>query len=151
MPADDATARSWATSEAVRRSMLGNRSRDTGPELRIRSALHALGLRFRVHARPVPAITRRADIVLRGARIAIFIDGCFWHGCPEHYRRPATNQAYWHPKIDANRRRDRDTDERLRAAGWTPLRVWEHEPVPDAVARIRARVTAGAGTFSGGA
>jgi DNA mismatch endonuclease (patch repair protein) len=124
--------------------MRGNRSRDTIPELKIRSALHALGLRFRVHARPVPTIARRADVVLRGARIAVFIDGCFWHGCPDHYRPPATNQAYWHPKIDANRHRDRDTDERLRVAGWTPLRIWEHEPVPDAVSRIRARMAAGA-------
>jgi DNA mismatch endonuclease (patch repair protein) len=123
--------------------MLGNRSRDTAPELRIRSALHAVGLRFRVNARPVPTIARRADIVLRRARIAVFVDGCFWHGCPAHYRPPATNQAYWHPKIDANRRRDRDTDERLRAAGWAPLRIWEHEPVVDAVARILACLAAG--------
>jgi DNA mismatch endonuclease (patch repair protein) len=118
--------------------MLGNRSRDTLPELRIRSALHALGLRFRVHARPDPTIARRADVVLRGARIAVFVDGCFWHGCPDHYRPPVTNREYWLTKIGGNMRRDRDTDERLRTAGWTPLRIWEHEPVPVAVDRIRA-------------
>jgi DNA mismatch endonuclease (patch repair protein) len=129
---------SWASSIAVRRSMRGNRSRDTLPELAIRSALHALGLRFRVDARPVVTVPRRADVVFRGARIAVFIDGCFWHGCPDHYRPPATNPAYWLDKVSINRLRDRDTDRRLLAIGWRTVRIWEHEPVQEAVDRIRA-------------
>ena len=136
-PARDASS-SWASSAAVRRSMRGNRSSDTLPELAIRSALHALGLRFRVDARPDPTVPRRADVVFRGPRIAVFVDGCFWHGCPEHYRPPATNPRYWIDKVSINRARDLDTDRRLNATGWRTIRVWEHEPVRQAVARIRA-------------
>ena len=106
---------SWASSAAVRRSMIGNRSRDTAPERALRSELHRLGLRFRVDARPVPAIPRRADVVLRGDRVAVFLDGCFWHGCPDHFRPPATNADYWAAKIAGNRARDASTG--LPAAG----------------------------------
>jgi DNA mismatch endonuclease (patch repair protein) len=118
--------------------MRGNRSRDTLPELAIRSALHALGLRFRVDVRPDPTVPRRADVVFRGPRIAVFVDGCFWHGCPEHYRPPGTNPRYWLDKVSINQARDVDTDRRLHATGWQTIRVWEHEPVREAVARIRA-------------
>src|SRR4029079_13190400 len=85
---------SWASSDAVRRSMLGNRRRDTAPELALRSALHQLGLRFRVDVRPVATIPRRADVVLRGDRVAVFLDGCFWHGGPTHFRAPAPNAGH---------------------------------------------------------
>jgi DNA mismatch endonuclease, patch repair protein len=120
--------------------MIGNRSRDTGPELAQRSALHALGLRFRVDARPVPAIPRRADVVLRGDRVAVFLDGCFWHGCPDHFRPPATHADYWSAKIAANRARDASTGALLEAAGWVVVRVWVHEPTPAAVRRVVASI-----------
>ena len=131
-------AASWASSLATRRSMVGNRSRDTAPELALRSALHALGLRFRVDARPVPAIPRRADVVLRGDRVAVFLDGCFWHGCPDHFRPPSTNAVYWTAKIAANRARDASTGALLEAAGWVVVRVWEHEPTDVAARRVAA-------------
>jgi DNA mismatch endonuclease (patch repair protein) len=131
---------SWASSPAVRRSMVANRSRDTAPERALRSALHRLGLRFRVDARPVASIPRRADVVFRGDRVAVFLDGCFWHGCPTHFRPPATNAAYWTGKIAGNRARDSSTTALLEAAGWIVLRVWEHEPAGDAARRIAARL-----------
>lgn len=116
--------------------MQGNRSRDTAPEKALRSALHARGYRYRVSARPVPGLRRTADLVFRRARVAVFVDGCYWHGCDEHYSQPATNAAYWSGKIGRNQARDSDTDRRLRDAGWVPVRVWEHEPLDDAVARV---------------
>lgn len=128
-------AQSWASSFAVRRSMQGNRSRDTSPELAVRSLLHARGWRYRVSRRPVPAVRRTADLVFGPAGVAVFIDGCFWHGCPEHFLPPKTNTAYWTEKIGRNRRRDADTDRALRDHGWLPLRFWEHED-PVAVAEL---------------
>lgn len=117
--------------------------RDTGPELALRRVLHRRGLRYRVHRRPLPGLSRQADIVFTGARVAVFVDGCFWHGCPEHGRRQHhTNAWYWPKKIAANKDRDRDTDERLRSAGWVPVRVWEHEH-PDAAADRVASAIAG--------
>jgi DNA mismatch endonuclease, patch repair protein len=118
--------------------MLGNRRRDTAPEVALRSALHRLGLRFRVDARPVPSVPRRADVVLRGDRVAVFLDGCFWHGCPVHFRPPVTNAEYWTAKIAGNRARDSSTDALLRAACWTIVRIWEHEPTEVAARRILA-------------
>ena len=123
-----ARAESWATSGAVRRAMVANRSRDTKPELLVRSAIHRRGLRYRVAARPLPELPRTADLVFRPVRVAVFIDGCFWHGCPEHYTEPRANADYWSAKVLRNKRRDADTDQRLRDAGWTVLRYWEHEP-----------------------
>ncbi|MFC9918254.1 very short patch repair endonuclease [Agromyces binzhouensis] len=124
---------SWASSPATRSTMLGNRRRDTNPELAVRRQLHARGLRYRVDFAPPPTPRRRADIVFTRCRIAVFIDGCFWHGCPQHYVRPVTNADYWASKIERNVQRDSDTTARLRAAGWIALRSWEHEP-PEAVA-----------------
>ncbi|MBS2548815.1 very short patch repair endonuclease [Catenulispora sp. NL8] len=114
--------------------MRGNRSRDTKPEKRLRSELHALGLRYKIDQRPVREVRRTADIVFVKARIAVFVDGCYWHGCPEHYRAATKNAEFWSQKIEANRQRDADTDQRLAAAGWHVMRVWEHED-PDAAAR----------------
>ncbi len=125
---------SWASSEATRRVMQANRSRDTSPEMEIRRRLHALGLRYRVDARPLPELRRRADVVFRPARVAVFVDGCFWHSCPDHGTVPRTNADYWLPKLARNVERDRDTDRALRAAGWRVVRVWEHHD-PDAAAR----------------
>jgi DNA mismatch endonuclease, patch repair protein len=101
--------------------------RDTAPELALRKELHRQGLRYRVDHSPLPGLRRRADVVFSRARIAVYVDGCFWHGCPVHATWPTANAAFWREKIEGNRRRDRDTDEKLRAAGWIPVRVWEHE------------------------
>jgi len=105
--------------------------------LALRSALHRRGLRFVVD-RPVPGgdRRRRVDILLRGARVAVFVDGCFWHSCPEHSHLPRTNTSWWRRKFRGIARRDRDTDARLAAAGWLVVRVWEHEDPDDAAESI---------------
>ncbi len=118
---------SWASSEARRRNMQAIRSRDTKPEKLIRRLVHAHGLRYRVAARPLPSLRRTADMVFRPVKVAVFIDGCYWHGCPEHYVPPKTNPGYWSEKVVRNVERDRDTDRQLREAGWLVLRFWEHE------------------------
>ncbi|MFD9498967.1 very short patch repair endonuclease [Streptomyces sp. NPDC060035] len=118
---------SWASSAARRRNMQAIRSRDTQPERLIRRLVHANGLRYRVAARPLPALRRTADLVFRPAKVAVFIDGCYWHGCPEHYVAPKTNPGYWSDKVARNMARDRDTDKRLTEAGWLVLRFWEHQ------------------------
>jgi DNA mismatch endonuclease, patch repair protein len=100
--------------------------RDTAPELAVRSALHQLRLRFRVDVAPLPGSRRRCDIVFPGARLAVFIDGCFWHACPEHASWPRANAAWWKAKIERNVQRDRDTDKQLQEAGWTVMRIWAH-------------------------
>lgn len=106
---------------------MSNKGRDTRPELAVRHLLHAYGLRYRVNFRPLPTLRRTADIVFTRHRMAIFLDGCFWHGCPQHATLPKRNADYWTPKLERNVERDRDTNEQLRAAGWTVLRYWEHE------------------------
>lgn len=112
------------------------RRRDTPQEIALRSALHRLGLRFRVDAAPLPELRRRADVVFRPARVAVFSDGCYWHGCPEHGSIPQANRGWWSEKIGATKRRDADTDARLRAAGWQVVRVWEHDDAEAAATRI---------------
>lgn len=120
--------------------MSRQRSKDTGPEMAIRRALHGRGLRYRVHARPLRHLRRHADLVFRSAKVAVFIDGCFWHGCPDHRTHPKRNGEFWANKIDGNIARDRDTDRRLNDAGWLAIRVWEHEDVALAALRIEAAV-----------
>lgn len=137
-PKASMTADTASVDPAVRRVMQGNRGRDTQPELAVRRILHRAGFRYRVDMRPVQDLPRRADIVFTRRRVAVFIDGCFWHGCPAHYRPAQVNAKRWQEKIDGNRRRDRDTNQRLVEEGWTVLRVWEHEPPADAVSRIVA-------------
>ncbi|MET7437721.1 very short patch repair endonuclease [Streptomyces sp. NPDC005496] len=132
---------SWASSAARRRNMQAIRSRDTKPERLVRSLLHAQGLRYRVAAKPLPDLRRTADIVFRPAKLAVFIDGCYWHGCPEHYVPPKTNSGYWSEKVARNMARDRNTDERLVAAGWTVLRFWEHDPAEECAVKIAATVS----------
>ncbi|MCR1785410.1 very short patch repair endonuclease [Nocardioides carbamazepini] len=113
-------------SPAARRTMQANRGRDTGPEMAVRSILHRWGLRYRVNL-PLPIDRRRrADVVFSRVGLYVFVDGCFWHGCPQHFVMPKTRTAFWREKVEGNRARDRDTDERLRNAGLTPLRIWEH-------------------------
>ncbi len=120
--------------------MLGNRSRDTRPERAIRSLVHSRGLRYRVAAKPLKGVHRTADLVFRPTKVAVFVDGCFWHKCPDHFVLPATNTNYWREKIDGNVNRDKDTDFRLAEEGWEVLRFWEHELPTDAADQIVATV-----------
>jgi DNA mismatch endonuclease Vsr len=129
---------SKASSLASRAVMQANRSRDTGPELALRSLLHERGLRYRVDTRPLPDIRRKADVVFLKDHVAVFLDGCYWHGCPEHYRPATKNAEFWTDKISGNRARDIQTDEILLEAGWTVIRVWEHEDPTEAVERVAA-------------
>jgi DNA mismatch endonuclease (patch repair protein) len=116
--------------------------RDTPAEIALRRDLHRRGLRYRVDYPPLPAFRRRADVVFPRRKVAVFCDGCYWHGCPEHGTWPKANAAWWRQKIEENKRRDRDTDARLTAAGWTVIRVWEHEDPVVAAARIAEVVRA---------
>lgn len=125
---------SWASSPTVRKQMQANRGRDTKPELAIRSRVHRMGLRFRVATRPLPSSRRTADLVFTRAHVAVFVDGCYWHGCPDHLRPAQQNSEFWREKIKGNRMRDEETNQLLRAAGWTVVRIWEHED-PDTAAR----------------
>jgi DNA mismatch endonuclease (patch repair protein) len=120
--------------------MKGNRGRDTRPELALRSELHGRGFRYRVNIAPDPKVRCRADIVLTRKRTAIFVDGCFWHACPQHGTRPTTNARYWAKKIARNVERDRRNDAALAAAGWQVIRVWEHESPLEAADRVEAAV-----------
>lgn len=127
-----------ASSEAVRRVMRANRSTNTGPERRLRSGLHRSGLRFRALVRVPVERGVRVDIAFPRARLAVFVDGCYWHGCPSHFRMPATNPEYWAQKVSRNRERDQQDDTLLRECGWLVLRIWEHQALDDAVARVVA-------------
>lgn len=142
-----------ASSANVRRVMVGNRRRDSAAELRLRSALHRGGLRFRVDhpIRVPPARPIRPDVVFPRQRVAVFVDGCFWHGCPEHGTRPNTNSRYWDAKIALNQQRDQAQEALLSHAGWTVLRIWEHEPTDTATRRVRAAVYAARATADGAA
>jgi DNA mismatch endonuclease (patch repair protein) len=118
--------------------MRANRSRDTAPELRLRSALHRAGLRFRVHyaarvdnGRPIVI-----DVAFTRHKVAVFLDGCFWHACPLHSVTPKANSAYWKPKLARNKERDRETVVRLELGGWTAIRIWEHEEPMAAASRV---------------
>jgi len=118
------------------------RRRDTRPEIELRSALHRLGLRFRVDRAALPGLRRRADVLFPRARVAVFTDGCFWHSCPEHGTWPKANAEWWRRKLEANRARDADTDARLREAGWEVVRLWEHEDMAAAARAVAQRVQA---------
>ena len=142
---DAARSNSWASSPGVRSRMQRQRSRDTEPELALRRILHARGLRYRVDRRlPLPNVRRRADIVFGPAKVAVFVDGCFWHGCPEHGNpNVRSNELYWFLiKIAANRMRDLDTDQRLKEIGWQSVRIWEHTN-PEAAANTIQAVLSG--------
>lgn len=120
-----------ASSPAVRAVMRANRRRDTGPELAVRRELHSRGRRYRVdHPLQLPppiGRRRRADLVFPRERVAVFVDGCFWHGCPEHWIPPRSNREFWAGKIARNRDRDLETDRALVALGWTVVRRWAHD------------------------
>lgn len=134
---------SWASSAAARNVMRANRRRDTTPELAVRRLVHAAGLRYRVDTRPLPSLNRRADLVFTRARVAVFIDGCYWHGCAEHGTSPKTNAEFWRTKIAVNRARDAETDAALAAAGWDIVRAWEHEDPVVVAGRVIEAVKAG--------
>jgi DNA mismatch endonuclease (patch repair protein) len=131
-----------ASSGAALRRMRSTRQRDTDPELALRRLLHAAGLRFRVDRTVLPGLRRRADVVFATAKVAVFVDGCFWHCCPKHRTFPRMNRQWWAEKLEANRRRDADTNRQLIRAGWKVERVWEHEDPADAAARIELVVRA---------
>ena len=121
---------------AVSRRMSRQARRDTAPELALRRALHERGLRFRVD-HPLPGMPRRrADVVLTRARIAVFVDGCFWHSCPAHATQPVSNAAWWREKLARNVDRDRETDEHLASIGWTVMRFWEHSDMSAAAEEV---------------
>lgn len=128
-----------ASSAAVRKVMQGNRSEGTRPEAAVGSAMHQRGLRYRKHVRPDPALRCKADFVFRPARVAVFVDGCFWHGCPEHGRTPNDPSGYWAAKLRRNVERDRRNDAALAVADWKVLRFWEHDD-PEAVAAAVERL-----------
>jgi DNA mismatch endonuclease (patch repair protein) len=124
------------SSDVVRRRMQQQRRRDTRPEIALRRALHAAGLRYRVERPVIPGLRRRADVVFGPAKVAVFVDGCFWHMCPKHATFPKANAEWWREKLERNRARDQDTDRLLRERGWLPARVWEHEEIAEAALRI---------------
>ena len=137
-------------SDASRR-MKRVRQKNTSAESALRRELYARGLRYRIHVSILAKPRRVADIVFIGARVAVFVDGCFWHGCPLHATWPKQNAEFWRKKITANRERDLDTNARLEADGWKVVRVWEHESPSEAashIARIVGLSKAGLSTRS---
>jgi DNA mismatch endonuclease (patch repair protein) len=127
------------TSPEVSVRMRANRKHDTKPEVLVRSLLHARGFRFRKHyAIRLPERTVRPDIVFTRQKVAVFIDGCFWHACPIHGNVPRANTGYWQPKLERNVERDRVVDAALKVSGWRIVREWEHEPPIDVVERVVA-------------
>ncbi len=135
---------------AVARSMRSNRRRETSPEVRLRSALHRRGRRFRVDLRIEVREGRwpRPDISFTRARVAVFVDGCFWHCCPEHGRPPRSNELYWEPKLARNVERDREDTIRLQQAGWIVVRLWEHVPLGEAVEAVETALASAASARS---
>ena len=128
------------TERAISSRMSKVRQRDTAAELALRRELRKRHLGYRVNYTVLHSPRRVADVAFPGLKIAVFVDGCFWHGCPEHASWPKTNSAFWRSKIEANRTRDIDTNARLQAAGWQVVRVWEHESASDAATRIENMV-----------
>lgn len=124
------------TDAATSARLSKQRRRDTGPELALRRELHRRGLRYFVDRAPLKGLRRRADVVFPRRKVAVYVDGCFWHSCPVHATSPRNNAQWWTDKLAANVVRDRDTDTRLDAAGWTVVRVWEHEAARDAADKV---------------
>lgn len=125
---------------ATRNVMKANKGVDTKPELLLRSFIHKAGLRYAINVRPEADINRRADIVFRSARVAVFVHGCFWHGCPRHYVLPKSNKRYWADKVRRNRERDQETKRLLKERGWKVLVYWEHQSVDSCGIRTIQRV-----------
>ncbi len=131
--------RPGASSEAARTRMLATRQRDTAAEMALRRELHRRGLRYRVDV-AVVSRRRRVDVLFAGAKVAVFVDGCFWHSCPEHRTMPRSNAAWWRAKLAANVERDERSTQELRDAGYVVVRVWEHEDAREAADRVEAIV-----------
>lgn len=129
-----------STSEEATNRMRAVRRRNTTPELAIRSQLHQHGFRFNVDKSPIKGSRRRADIVFPKLRVAIYVDGCFWHSCPIHGSQPKTNAEFWRDKLARNHARDQETDQELIRSDWIPIRVWEHEDPIAAVKRIEETI-----------
>ncbi|NLU83540.1 very short patch repair endonuclease [Rhodococcus sp. HNM0569] len=129
-----------STDPATSARMARQRRRDTAPEVALRRELHRRGLRYFVDRAPIRGVRRRADVVFPGRKVAVFVDGCFWHSCPQHATHPKNNAQWWTDKLAANVTRDRDTDARLREQGWQVVRVWEHEAPQGAADRVEAAV-----------
>ena len=125
-----------ASSAAAKKRMQSTRQKNTSAEVRLRSELHRLGLRFRLNKRLIPKLRRTVDIVFSKIRLAVFVDGCFWHGCPQHATCPKSNSQFWLDKIKTNMQRDLDTNRRLEELGWKVIRIWEHEDPKDAAQKI---------------
>jgi DNA mismatch endonuclease (patch repair protein) len=123
--------------------MRANTRRDTKPELALRRELHTRGWRYRVDAPVLPGLRRRADLVFTKLKVAVFVDGCYWHACPLHGTQAKANATFWRDKLAANVARDRDTDRRLEEAGWRVVRVWEHEETAVAVAAVEDALRVG--------
>lgn len=127
--------------EGRSRNMQANRRSNTKPEVVLRSALHRLGYRYRKDLRLDLGVVRvRPDIVFTARKVAVFVDGCFWHVCPHHGRQPTTNEWYWTPKLRRNMERDQIVNAALKAAGWRVVRLWEHEALTTAVEAVVAAV-----------
>ncbi|MDZ7917541.1 MAG: very short patch repair endonuclease [Rhodococcus sp. (in: high G+C Gram-positive bacteria)] len=126
-----------ATDPATSARMSAQRRRDTKPEIAIRRELHRRGLRYFVDRAPIKGVRRRADLVFPRRKVAVFVDGCFWHSCPQHATFPKNNAQWWTDKLAANVVRDRDTDARLAEQGWTVIRIWEHEDPLVAAERVQ--------------
>ena len=142
------------SSPETSRRMAKVRQKGTGAEVALRREMYRIGLRYRVDYEVLRKPRRAADVAFPGRKIAVFVDGCFWHGCPEHATWPKQNAEFWREKIEANRRRDADTNERLRSLGWTVLRFWSHESPNEAaraVAHMVAKVDTERRTWSSGA
>lgn len=135
-----AITESWASTPGTAKSMRSNRSRDTSLELCVRRELHRRGLRYRVDVAPLHGLRSRADIVFTRRRIAVYLDGCFWHGCPTHGVIPIAHSDYWQPKLARNKERDAQATLALQEAGWIVLRFWEHEETASVVAAISSEV-----------
>lgn len=120
--------------------MVSNRGRGTSLEVKLRSALHRRGLRFWKNRRPVPGLRCNADVVFPRQKVAVFVNGCFWHGCPQHATWPVTNEEFWRRKIEGNRERDQLQARELAAAGWTVVRLWEHQSLDEMVDEVVSAV-----------
>lgn len=132
--------RAVPSSSAVSRRMAKVRQKGTGAEMALQQEMHRIGLRYRIDYEVLKKPRRVADVAFPGRKIAVFVDGCFWHGCPKHATWPKRNAEFWRQKIEANRQRDADTNDRLRSLGWTVLRFWSHESPVEASKTVASAV-----------
>ncbi|BAH52327.1 very short patch repair endonuclease [Rhodococcus opacus] len=131
------------TDPATSARMRAQRRRDTAPELALRRELHRRGVRYFVDRAPMKGVRRRADLVFPRRKVAVYVDGCFWHSCPQHATFPKNNAQWWAEKLAGNVTRDRNTDSTLTDAGWTVVRIWEHENPVVAADRVQAALRRG--------